>query len=461
MRLQLLGGVDTVTGSQHLIEVNGNRILRDCGMAQGRRAESRALNEKFDFDPADIDSVALSHAHIDHCGNLPTLAKAGFRGPIHATTATASLCDIMLKDSARIQEQDAAYLNQKTNRQNEPPIIPLYTVEAAVKAIRLFKGHRYGEVIELAPGVCITSIEAGHILGAALTLFELEEAGRKVRIGFAFDLGRKKLPMIRDPELLTNLDLMILESTYGGRLHADAESAADQLCIAIKRATARGGKILIPSFALERAQEILYHLSQLASEGRLPDLPVFVDSPMASAVTKVFEKSLDYMDQEYLDLRSKTGSVMSPSWVHFTESVDESKAVTSSRRPCIVIAGSGMCENGRILHHLKHGIENPDNLILIVGYQAANTLGRRLIEKEPRVRIFGDWFNVRAELAVLNAFSGHADRNELLDYVRQTRPARIALVHGEPDQRLALAEALRASGKAKVIMPEPGDTIEL
>ena len=461
MRLKFLGGVNTVTGSQHLIEINGSRILRDCGMSQGRRAEAQALNEHFAFAPSDINAVALSHAHIDHCGNLPILARDGFRGPIHATTATASLCDIMLKDSARIQEQDAAYLNQKSNRQNEPRIAPLYTVEDAVHAIRLFKGHRYGESIEVAPGARLTFIEAGHILGAALNLFELEEGGRKVRIGFAVDLGRKNLPMIRDPQLLANLDLLILESTYGGRLHADAGKAADQLCTAIQRAIGRSGKVLIPSFALERAQEILYHLSQLVAEGRLPKLPVYVDSPMATSVTQVFEKCLDYMDDDYLRLRRESGSVMTPPWVHFTGSVEESKAVTSSNRPCIVIAGSGMCENGRILHHLKHGIENPDNLILIVGFQAGNTLGRRLIEKEPKVRIFGDWFNVRAELAVLNAFSGHADRNELLDYVRQTRPARIALVHGEPDQRLSLAEALRAAGSAKVIMPEPGDEIEL
>ena len=461
MRVQFLGGVNTVTGSQHLVEINGARILRDCGMSQGKRAEARAMNEHFSFEPGEIDAVALSHAHIDHCGNIPTLARSGFRGAVHATTATALLCDIMLKDSARIQEQDAAYLNQKTNRQGEPPVIPLYTVEDAVRSLRLFKGHRYGESMDLAPGARMTSVEAGHILGAALHLFELEEAGRKARIGFAFDLGRKNLPIIRDPDILTGLDLLVLESTYGGRLHADATSADDHLCAAVKRAIGRGGKVLIPSFALERAQEILYHLSTLVSDGRLPELPVYVDSPMAASVTRVFEKCHDYMDSDYLSLRSKSGSVMSPPWVRFTASVDESKAVTSSNRPCIVIAGSGMCENGRILHHLKHGIGNPDNLVLIVGFQAGHTLGRRLIEKAPKVRIFGDWFNVRAEVDVLNAFSGHADRNELLEYARAARPARIALVHGEPDQRLALAEALRASGNTRVIMPEPGDSVEL
>ena len=461
VRLQFIGGVSAVTGSQHLIEINGARILRDCGMFQGRRAEARDRNENFPFDPREIDAVALSHAHIDHCGNLPTLARSGFRGDIHTTTATALLCDIMLKDSARIQEQDAAYLNQKTNRQGEAPIIPLYTAEDAVKALRLFKGHRYGEKMELAPGASLEFVEAGHILGAALNLFELEEAGRKARIGFAVDLGRKNLPIIRNPDILSGLDLLVLESTYGGRLHANAAGAADQLCAAIKRAFARGGKVLIPSFALERAQEILYHLAVLVADGRLPELPVYVDSPMATSVTRVFEKCHDYMDEDYVKLRRKSGSVMSPPWVRFTASVDESKAVTSSNRQCLVIAGSGMCENGRILHHLKHGIENPDNLILLVGYQASHTLGRRLIEKEPKVRIFGDWFNVRAEVDVLNAFSGHADRNELLEYARAARPAQIALVHGEPDQRLALAEALRASGKTSVLLPEPGDSVEL
>jgi metallo-beta-lactamase family protein len=461
MRIHFLGGVDTVTGSRHLLEANGCLVLRDCGMFQGRREESRAQNVRFTFDRPRLNAVVLSHAHIDHCGNLPTLVRQGYHGPIHATSATQALCAIMLRDAARIQEQDAAYLNQKTNRKGLPPIEPLYGIQNAEDTLPLFQGCRYGERVEVTPGISVLFQDAGHILGAALTTFTVGDNGRTRRIAFAFDLGRKNLPLIRDPEILHDVDALIIESTYGDRLHDDAVKAEEQLRAVVDRTIRRGGKVLIPSFALERAQEIIYHLASLVTAGRLPAIPVFVDSPMATQVTDVFEKSADYLDEDYAKLSRQVGRVMHPPWLTYISSVEESKAVTSSDKPCIVIAASGMCEHGRILHHLKQGIENPLNTVVIVGFQASYTLGRRLVEREKRVRIFGDWFDRKAEVVVLNAFSAHADRNELLDYIRQVAPPRIFLVHGESEQREALATALRGAGFENVFLPSQGDIAEL
>jgi len=461
MQIQFLGGVDTVTGSQHLLTAQGRRVLRDCGLYQGRREESRRINGSLPFDAAALDAVVLSHAHVDHCGNLPTLVRNGYAGPIHATTATVALTGVMLRDAAHIQEQDAAYLNQKTNRRGLPPVTPLYTLAEAEQALQLLRGCRYGATVAAAPGVDVLFQDAGHILGAAVNVFTLAENGRRARVGFALDLGRKNLPLIRDPEVMSDLDLLVLESTYGDRLHADVRTAADQLAAAIARTLARGGRVIIPSFALERAQELLYDLTRLIADGRLPKVPVYVDSPMATAVTRIFRQHGDYLDAETQALFQQVGSLLQADWIHFVESVEDSKKVTASRAPCIVIAASGMCEHGRILHHLKHGIANGANTVLIVGFQAAHTLGRRLVEGERRVRIFGDWFTPAAEIVVLNAFSAHADRHELLDYVRQVRPRRIALVHGEAGQRAALAAALAAAQPAPVLQPARGDALDL
>lgn len=460
MKLHFLGAVDNVTGSMHILEANGSRLLRDCGLFQGPRKKSREQNSRLPFDPSSITAMVLSHAHIDHCGNIPTLARNGYRGPVHATTATADLCEIMLRDSAFIQEQDAAYLNQKTNRKGLDPVEPLYTLKDAENALRLMKGHRYLEPFSPAPGIDVVFHEAGHILGAALTTFDVQEKGRNVRIGFAFDLGRKNLPLIRDPELIKDVDALVIESTYGDRLHDDAAAAEDQLLDVIKRTMARRGKVLIPSFALERAQEIIYHLASLVSAGRMPPVPTYVDSPMATAVSRLFEQHKDYLDEETHRLSRKIGSVMNPDWLTYVDSVEQSKKITASDRPCIVISASGMCEHGRILHHLKHGIENPDNTVVIVGFQASHTLGRRLVEGEKEVRIFGDLFKRKAEVVVLNAFSAHADRNDLMDYVARSRAKKVFLVHGEQSQREALADGLRAqSGKTEVFLPSPGDAV--
>ena len=461
MKLHFLGGVETVTGSQHLVEVDGLRVLRDCGLYQGRRQEAREVNSRFPFDTASLDAVVVSHAHIDHCGNLPSLARNGYRGPIHATTATASLCEIMLRDAAHIQEQDAAYLNQKTNRKDLPPVIPLYTVNDAEDAIRLFRGHLYGEPVDLSPSLSVTFSNAGHILGAALTTFTARENGRTLRVAFAVDLGRRNLPLIRDPDMLRDIDVMVVESTYGDRLHDDAEQEEEQLAAAVEKTFRRGGKVIIPCFALERAQEVIYLLASLFQSGRLPPIPVYVDSPMAEAVSGVFEKSASYLDEDFIRLRDKIGRVMHQKWLKYTSSVEESKAITGSSKPSIVIAASGMCEHGRILHHLKHGVENEKNLILLVGYQALNTLGRRIQNGEKKVRIFGDEFALKAEVQTLHSFSAHADRLELFRYVRDAKPKKVFLVHGEQDQRESFARLLRDQLHLDVALPNNGDVVDL
>lgn len=461
MRVQFLGGVDTVTGTKYLIEANGSKVLRDFGLFQGRRKEAREINQAMPLDVREVDAMVLSHAHIDHCGCIPLLAQHGFDKPIYTTRVTRDLCDIMLRDAAKIQEQDAAYLNQKTNRKGLKPVVPLYTMEDAEAALKLFKGTGY-ETITVASGIRASFIEAGHILGSAMNVFTLKEDGREVRVGVAVDLGRRNLPIVREPEPMQNIDLLVLESTYGDRTHADAEQADDQLCEVVGEAIQRGGKVMIPSFALERAQEVIYHLASLFADGRLPEVPVYVDSPMADKITEVFSESTQYMNDEFHELRAKVGEVMRPDWVRFTSAVEESKRVTQSKEPCIVIAASGMCEYGRILHHLKHGIEDERNTVVIVGFQAAHTLGRRLVEGVDEVRIFGDMFERKAQVKVLNAFSAHADRNDLLDYVRHVKPRRICLAHGEQSQREALAETLRQEQLAEeVLLPTTGESVEL
>lgn len=461
MHIHFAGGIDTVTGSQHIIEANNHCVLRDCGLFQGKRKLSRKINRELPFLTDNIDAVVLSHAHIDHSGNLPSLSSNGYRGPIYATTPTAALCEIMLLDSAHIQEQDAAYLNQKTNRKGFKPVEPIYTAADAEQALRQFEKVHYQQTLEAAPGIHVNFREAGHILGAALNTFDIEENGRSVRIGYALDLGRKDLPMIRDPDILEHIDVLVIESTYGDRTHDYAGVAEEQLFEIVQRTCDRGGKVLIPSFALERAQEILYHLSMLVDKGKLPEIPVYLDSPMATAVTRIFEEKWNYMDEEYLAARKRIGAVIHPHWVHLISSVEDSKALVASNEPCIVISASGMCEHGRILHHLKHGVENPDNAIVIVGFQAAHTLGRRIVEQQPEIRIFGDMFNLNAEVRVLNAFSAHADKQELLTYVQAVDPDRIYLVHGEDKQRNGFAKLLRKNGYEKVYLPARGDVAEL
>lgn len=462
MRWNFLGGADMVTGSKHVLEINGAHILVDCGLFQGRRAEAEERNKNLGFPASSIDAMLLSHAHIDHCGNIPMLVKQGYRNPIYTTTATADLLPIMLRDSAHIQEADAAYLNQKTSRKGLPQVSPLYTMADAEAVFPLLKPFRYDTPIALPGGATATLVDAGHILGAALTCLEVpQKDGSTLRVAYTVDLGRHNLPLLQDPVQLTNIDVLITESTYGNRLHDNAKNARDDLGVAINKAISRGGKVIIPTFALERAQEIIYHIAVLRDQNKIAPVPVFVDSPMAQAITGVFEKHHDYLDEEHKNYRSRIGSVISPSWLTFTPTIDESKAITSSQEPSIVLAASGMCEHGRIRHHLKHGIENPKNIVILVGYQAVNTLGRKLQNGDKHIKIFGDDFTVHAEIETLNAFSAHADRLELYQYIRTMRPKKIFLVHGEEEQRESFAQLVREQLKINTILPMAGQGFEL
>jgi metallo-beta-lactamase family protein len=462
IRWHFLGGADTVTGSKHLLDVDGARTLVDFGMFQGRRAESEALNRAIPVDPRSIDAVVLSHAHIDHCGCLPLLVKGGFTGPIHTTRATAELVEIMLRDSARIQEADAAYLNQKTSRQGLPPVDPLYTAKEAEAVLPLLVPHDYHEEIALPGGVKALQFDAGHVLGSALTRLEIPRAGREpLVLALAFDLGRRGVPLLNDPEPVGPADVLVSETTYGNRLHTPASEARQELGEAISAALARGGKVIIPSFALERTQELVYHLSKLRETGAIPPVPVYIDSPMSVAITRVFERNVGLLDGEAKALHAEKGQVVTPPFIRMIETIEDSKAITSSTEPSITLSASGMCENGRIRHHLKHGIENPANMVLLVGFQAVNTLGRKLQNGEKRVRIFGDEFKVAAEIRTLGAFSAHADKIELYRYAREVRPKVAYLVHGEEKSRKAFSQLLRTQLKVETHCPFRGETADL
>ena len=461
MKWHFLGGADTVTGSKHVLDTGSARILFDCGLFQGRRKEANEFNRNLGFDPSTIDAMVLSHAHVDHCGNIPTLAKLGYKNPIHATSATAALLPIMLHDAARIQEADAAYLNQKTSRRGMPKIVPLYTVEDADASLKLLRPHPYNEPVELPGGIVFTHVDAGHILGAALARILVPRPGKSpLRVALAFDLGRYNLPLLQNPVQIEDIDVLVAESTYGDRHHDNALNARDDLRVAVNRALSRGGKVMIPTFALGRAQEIIYHLAQLRERNEIPNVPIYLDSPMAHAISEVFEKHSADLAEEFADMQGRLGHVVTPDWLVFTQSVEESKAITSSTAPSITLAASGMCEHGRILHHLKHGVENEKNLVLLVGYQAVNTLGRRLQNHEKKVKIFGDEFAVKAEVDTLHAFSSHADRTELLRYVRAAKPKKLFLVHGEQDQRESFAMLVRDQLRIDVELPANGSVAD-
>jgi metallo-beta-lactamase family protein len=465
MRITFLGGAQEVTGSTHLLQTARSTVIRDSGLFQGHRVEARDKSAHVFDDVTGADAVVLSHAHIDHCGNLPTLVKHGFDGPIHTTHATADLCSYMLRDAAHIQGLDAAYVNKKRARTGEPPVEPLYTPEDAEAVLPLFVGHQYHEAVQITEDMRVTAYDAGHVLGAALHVFDIRENGRALRLGYAFDLGRKNLPILRDPEQLSDLDALVIESTYGNRLHRDIRQAEDLLAGVINRVCARGGKVIVPSFALERAQEILYVVQKLRLDKRIPaSFPVILDSPLAVALSQVFEQHTELFDEDTLALMARGKQVGARKYIRLIGSVDESKALNDDKRPMMIISASGMCESGRILHHLKNNIEDQNNAIVIVGFQAANTLGRRIVERAPEVRIFGETYQVRAERVVLNTFSGHADRNDLLAFVDGVgaRCTRFVLVHGEPTSIASLADAIRARRPdCRIDMPAREDMLEL
>ncbi len=464
VKIAFLGATRSVTGSKHLVSVNGRLILLDCGLVQGHRQEAEERNRNLPFDPQSIDCVVLSHAHIDHSGNLPRLLAGGFEGPIYCTPATRDLCSIMLPDSAHIQEKDAEYVNKRHRRKGLPPVRPLYTAQEAVAVLAQIVSVSYNRPTQIAPGVRLRFLDAGHILGSAITLLEISENGRLVRFAYTGDLGRPNMPLLRDPDQVRDVDVLVIESTYGSRLHERIAELPQKLAEIVKRTYERRGKIIVPAFSVERTQEVVYFLNQLWQEGQIPDLPVFVDSPLSTNATAIFRMHPECFDQETYRFMQEHEDPFGFDRLHYVRDVEESKKLNTFNEPCIIISASGMCETGRILHHLKNNIENPANTILIVGFMAENTLGRRLVERQEWVNIFGEPHRLRAEVAILNAFSAHADRDELLAYVRGMRPERLRhvfVVHGEPSQAEPLAEALRALVKCEVRVPEYEDVVEV
>ena len=465
MRITFLGAAQTVTGSMHLLDVNGARILLDCGLFQGRRRESFERKRTLPFDASELDAVVLSHAHIDHSGNIPNLVKSGYAGSIYTTSATRDLCGAMLLDSGHIQESDVAYLNRRRARKDLPPIEPTYTVEDATASLSSFVAIDYHHSFQVAPGTKVTFYDAGHILGSALTVLDIEEAGRRFRVCFTGDLGRKGLPIIRDPEVVPDVDYLITESTYGDREHETPPYAQALLCEIIHSAHDRGGKVIIPSFAVGRTQEIVFDLHKLTVSECLPDVPVFVDSPLAVNVTEIFRLHPECYDAEVQRFLQRREDPFGFYRLHYTRSVDESKALNTFEGPCVIISASGMCEAGRILHHLKNHIGDERNTVLFVGFQVQNTLGRKILDGDKRVSILGQKWTVRAQVRSIQGYSAHADRNELLSFVdrlvESDRLKRVFCVHGDQEARQALAEGIRQLGLDRVLIPERGQQIEL
>jgi metallo-beta-lactamase family protein len=464
-RVRFYGAVQEVTGSMHLLEVDGQTIALDCGLYQGKRAEANVKNRNFPLEASKVDAVVLSHSHIDHCGRLPMLVAQGFSGPIYATPPTCDLTDILLADSAHIQEEDAAYWNKKRVRKGDAPIEPLYTMEDAEQTVPLLRARRIGQMFDVLPGVRATFYEAGHMLGSAGVLLEMDgDSSRPIRLVYTGDMGRPNMPILRDPAPLPECDYLLCESTYGGRMTPRPEDMRDQLAEIINTTIDHGGKLIIPSFAVGRTQVIVYYFHLLLHEKRLHrKIPVYVDSPLAVKATEVFRKHPEVYDREAKAFNHLTGDMFDCDGCQYIENVEQSKALHNDPGPMVIVSASGMCEAGRILHHLKNNVENPRNTILIVGYQAAHTLGRRLVEKEKRIRIFGETYQVRARVKVLNGFSAHANAAELAEATAPLAGAvkRAFLIHGEPDQTEALASTMSQRGFADVHVAAPDEVFEL
>lgn len=455
-----LGAARTVTGSMHLVEANGRTLLLDCGLFQGRRSESRRRNAEFPFRPKEIDLVLLSHAHIDHCGNLPNLVRQGFTGPIYCTPATRALASVMLGDSAKIQEEDAAYLNRH-REPGEPKIEPLYDGRDVYRTLLKFKSVPYEGTADLGNGLEATFVDAGHLLGSAMIHLRMKGPEGDRRLTFTGDLGRPGLPILRDPSPVPPADLLISESTYGGHTHEPVDETAERLGQVVRQTAARGGLLLVPAFSVGRTQTIVYFLHQLMRAGQLPRIPIYVDSPLALRATEVFRAHTECFDVETSELLADHPELFGEEQIRYVQTVQESVALNNHPGPAVIISASGMCEAGRILHHLKHHIEDPRCTILIAGFQAPDTLGRRIVERRPELRILGRLFKPKAEVVVLNGLSAHADHQDFLrslgPLVATTRQVR--LVHGELERAEALATGLRSLGFADVVIPASGDQV--
>ncbi len=465
MKIQFNGAAQTVTGSQHLLEINGHRVLLDCGLFQGHRKDFYERNQNFDFDPSSIECVLLSHAHIDHSGNLPNLVKMGFNGPIYSTPPTAALGEIMLRDSAHIQEADAEYASKKNSRRGEEPVEPLYTTEDAIEACKHYYPVKYDEAFSPIPGLTARFVNAGHILGSAAIVMDIVENGSKKRLWFSGDIGRMDMPLLPEPVLPdSSVDYLMMECTYGDKPHSSIEEAYEEFRDVVKKTVARNGKIIIPAFAVGRTQDIVYFLNRMISAGEVKEIPVFVDSPLATEASKIFLEFPEYFDEEARQLMlQRRHPALDFKGLKYVSSVEESKKLNDMKGSMVIISASGMAETGRILHHLRNNIENPANTILIVGWQAPDTLGRRLAERDTHVRIFGQLFERRAEVETIGGLSAHGGQEMLLQYARQVKGSakEIFLVHGEPEIAAVFEQKLASEGIGPVKYPGYHETVEI
>ena len=464
MKLSFHGAAQTVTGSMHLVEINGSRLLLDCGLYQGKRKESIEKNRNFPFDPKTIDAVILSHAHIDHSGNLPNLIKQGFSGLIYCTSATAELTDIMVRDSGHVQEKQAESTSYHNAKRGEPPVDPLYTEEDAKEVEPLLQPVRYDVPFEPANGVIARLQDAGHILGSASISLHLEEKRIRKHLWFSGDIGRRNMPILRDPVLpKDDVDVLMMETTYGDKPHRDPEEAYNEMRLAIKRTLDRGGKVIIPSFAVGRTQELVYNLSRMYDEGDLPNVPVYVDSPLAVNASKIFRKHEECYDAEMKALVHSGHPALDFKLLTYINSLEESKELNARTDPMIIISASGMAEAGRIVYHIRWGIENKKNTIMIVSWQSPETLGRKLAEREPNVKIFGETYRCRAEIVTIGGLSAHAGQDMLLEYASGVRQKAeyIFLVHGEDKGAIPLREKLREKNIKQIYYPAMHTSVEL
>ncbi|MGE5181556.1 MAG: MBL fold metallo-hydrolase RNA specificity domain-containing protein [Acidobacteriota bacterium] len=467
IELEFIGAAQTVTGSKHLLRTSRANVLLDCGLFQGHRREAAERNKRLPIDVESLHAVVLSHAHIDHSGALPVLARRGYRGPVYTTPATRDLCVPMLLDAASLQEADAKHIEKLIARgvRGLDPVEPLYTRDDVIGLLEHVLAVPYHHRQRIAPGIELTFLDAGHVLGSAIVVLDIEDEGTTTRLAFTGDLGRPHLPILRDPEIPDGVHHLLSESTYGDRLHGPIEDTSNELAAAVTRTHARGGKVIVPSFALERAQEIIYELKLLRAANRIPALPVYVDSPLTVKLTDVFKLHPECYSRDTYELLHGGNSPFDFDELHYVSEVEQSKAIDAERHPCIIISASGMCEGGRILHHLRATVEDAKNTILIVGFQAQHTLGRRLVERRPEVRIFGIMHTLAAEVVVLDGFSAHADQQGLVDFAERVRAngelRQVMLVHGEPPAQRVLAELLARRGFASVRAPEPGERIRL
>ncbi|MBN1141532.1 MAG: MBL fold metallo-hydrolase [Deltaproteobacteria bacterium] len=463
MKISFHGAAQNVTGSCHLVECAGTRVLIDCGLYQGSRELEEDNANHFGFDPAEIDFLLLTHAHLDHCGRIPLLTNRGFRGQIITTSASRELARLVMLDSAGLQEEEARYLNRRAQRRGKPaePIAPLYTTLDALNAVDFFDGVAlYNKTARLAPGIEVTFIDAGHILGSACLVLDLTEDGRKRRLLFSGDLGMDERPILRDPETPPEVDGVIMETTYGNRRHKQLQPSVEEFYEAINQTVRRGGNVVIPTFALERAQEVLFYIHSGRERGILPDsLQVFLDSPMAISATQIFRRHPECYDEETAALFRTGNDPFEFPGVHFTRESAESMAINRISGGAVILAGSGMCTGGRVRHHLKHNLGRPNSSIVFVGFAAQGTLARTIVDGAETVRIFGDEYQVRAKVHTIGGFSAHAGQSELLEWHRKSgRPEITFLVHGEKESMETFGSLLE---NTQVAMPEPHQSFDL